>query len=115
MSTALPMVAVYADESCLGNGRDGDNPGGAGGLIEYRGESSREPTLLDYWISDSATTNNRMALRSAIEALRILSRKGRRLKILDLAALRTRAGFDGDYLRQHGHRRPARAFLFEPA
>ena len=41
--------------------------------------------------------------------------KGRRLKILDLAALRTRAGFDGDYLRQHGHSRPARAFLFEPA
>lgn len=81
MSTALPMVAVYADESCLGNGRDGDNPGGAGGLIEYRGETSRVPTLLDYWISDSATTNNRMALRSAIEALRILSRKGRRLKI----------------------------------
>jgi len=78
---ALPMVAVYADESCLGNGRDGDNPGGAGGLIEYRGMTSPEPTLLDYWISEPATTNNKMALRSAIEALRILSRKGRMLRV----------------------------------
>ena len=25
-----PLVAVYADESCLGNGREGANPGGAG-------------------------------------------------------------------------------------
>ena len=24
-----PLVAIYADESCLGNGREGDNPGGA--------------------------------------------------------------------------------------
>jgi hypothetical protein len=24
-----PLVAVYADESCLGNGREGENPGGA--------------------------------------------------------------------------------------
>ena len=62
------MVAVYADESCLGNGREGDNPGGAGGLIEYRGASATEPTLLDYWLSEPATTNNKMALRSAIEA-----------------------------------------------
>jgi hypothetical protein len=28
-SDALPLVAIYADESCLGNGREGDNPGGA--------------------------------------------------------------------------------------
>jgi hypothetical protein len=27
------LVAIYADESCIGNGREGDNPGGAGGLI----------------------------------------------------------------------------------
>jgi ribonuclease HI len=82
----LPLVAVYADESCLGNGRDGANPGGAGGLIEYsgaRGRSSSAPTpiRLDYWISEPATTNNKMALRSAIEALRILSRKGNRLRV----------------------------------
>src|SRR2546423_6729597 len=76
-----PFVAVYADESCLGNGRDGENPGGAAGLIEYPGPKSRKLTRLDYWISEPATTNNRMALRSAIEALRILSAKGNRLDV----------------------------------
>jgi hypothetical protein len=29
----LPVVSVHADESCLGNGRPGENPGGGGGLI----------------------------------------------------------------------------------
>jgi ribonuclease HI len=79
----LPLVRVYADESCLGNGRQGENPGGAGGLIEYRaaGPLGEKTTLLDYWISEPATTNNRMALRSAIEALSILSRKGKRLRV----------------------------------
>jgi ribonuclease HI len=77
----LPEVDVHADESCLGNGRPGENPGGAGGLIEYRKPRSKVPTRLDYWISEPATTNNKMALRSAIEALRILSRKGRRLRV----------------------------------
>jgi ribonuclease HI len=77
----LPEVSVYADESCLGNGRDGDNPGGAAGLIEYVATGAEEPVRMDFWVSDPATTNNRMALRSAIEALRILSRKGKRLKV----------------------------------
>lgn len=77
-----PFVAVYADESCLGNGREGENPGGAGGLIEYRSLKTNRSSLWDYWISEPATTNNRMALRSAIEALRILSRKGNRLHVL---------------------------------
>jgi len=75
------FVAVYADESCLGNGRDGDNPGGAAGLIEYHAQGSSEPIRMDFWVSDPATTNNRMAIRSAIEALQILSRKGRRLNV----------------------------------
>ena len=77
------LVRVYADESCLGNGRDGSNPGGAAGLIEYsaRGGEDATVTRFDYWISEPATTNNRMALRSAIEALRILSRKGNRLEV----------------------------------
>jgi ribonuclease HI len=78
--TSTYSVAVYADESCLGNGRDGSNPGGAGGLIEYT-SPSHKLTRLDYWLSEPATTNNRMALRSAIEGLRILSRKGKRLKV----------------------------------
>ena len=79
--TTQRLVSVHADESCLGNGREGDNPGGAGGLIEYRGPRSENLTRFDYWISEPATTNNRMALRSAIEALSILSRKGNRLRV----------------------------------
>ena len=33
------LVAIYADESCLGNGREGSNPGGAAGVIEYMGRN----------------------------------------------------------------------------
>jgi ribonuclease HI len=80
-ASTLPLVAVYADESCLGNGREGDNPGGAGGVIEYRKPRSDELTRWDYWDAEPATTNNRMALRSAIDALKILSRKGKRLSV----------------------------------
>jgi len=78
----LPLVAVYADESCLGNGREGDNPGAAAGVIEYFNPATERLSRFDYWISEPATTNNRMALRSAIEALRILSRKGSRFRVL---------------------------------
>ena len=28
------LLAIYADESCLGNGREGENAGGAAGVIE---------------------------------------------------------------------------------
>ncbi len=77
-----PLVAVYADESCLGNGRDGANPGGAGGLIELLHPRTGSIARRDYWISEPATTNNRMALRSAIEALRILAAKAQRLKVV---------------------------------
>jgi ribonuclease HI len=72
----LPLVAIYADESCLGNGREGDNPGGAAGVIEYVNAATERLTRWDYWISEPSTTNNRMALRSAIEAFRVIGRKG---------------------------------------
>lgn len=81
-SGPLPLVAIYADESCLGNGREGDNPGAAAGVIEYVHPHSGRLTRFDYWISEPATTNNRMALRSAIEALRIVSRKGARFRVV---------------------------------
>jgi ribonuclease HI len=74
VSEPLPLVAVYADESCLGNGREGDNPGGAAGVIEYMHPHSGRLSRFDYWIAERSTTNNRMALRSAIEALDILGR-----------------------------------------
>ena len=76
------LVAIYADESCLGNGREGENPGGAGGLIEWLHPKSSEVARCDYWISEPATTNNRMALRSVIEAFREISRRGNSYRVL---------------------------------
>jgi ribonuclease HI len=78
----LPLVAIYADESCLGNGREGENPGGAAGVIEHVNAATERLTRWDYWISEPATTNNRMALRSAIEAFKVISRKGGRFRVL---------------------------------
>src|SRR5215469_2872126 len=75
-SEELPLVSVYADESCLGNGRDGDNPGGAGTLIEYRRRTGAIERR-DVWVSEAATTNNRMALRSVIETFRSLTKPAR--------------------------------------
>ncbi len=66
-------MIVHADESCLGNQFVGrKNPGGAAGLVEFRGPEGW--VRRDYWISEPDTTNNRMALRSAIEALQGLRR-----------------------------------------
>ena len=78
----LPLVAVYADESCLGNGKKGDNPGGAGGLVEFVSPKTGELRRWDFWVGERSTTNNRMALRSVIEALGALSRKGRRCAVV---------------------------------
>jgi ribonuclease HI len=72
---------LHLDESCLGNGREGQNPGGGGGLIEARsGHGSIHRR--DFYISSPATTNNRMALASAVAALQLLARKGARLPVL---------------------------------
>jgi ribonuclease HI len=76
------LVAVYADESCLGNGREGSNPGGAGGVVELVDPESGKVVRYDYWISEPATTNNRMALRSVIEGFRELSRMGNPLRVV---------------------------------
>jgi len=78
----LPLIAIYADESCLGNGREGSNPGGAAGVIEYVHPGSGNLTRWDYWVSEPATTNNRMALRSVIDAFQAISRKGVRFRVL---------------------------------
>lgn len=75
------MLAIYADESCLGNGREGSNPGAAGGVIEYIHAETGNLTRWDYWVSEPGTTNNRMALRSVIEAFRGISRKGVRFRV----------------------------------
>ena len=66
-------VYIFADESCLGNQfTDRASPGGAAALLEYWRDDAW--TRRDLWISEPATTNNRMAIRSAIEPLRHLRR-----------------------------------------
>jgi ribonuclease HI len=68
-----PLLFIYADESCLGvQFTDRDSPGGAAGLVEYWADGGW--VRRDYWISEPATTNNRMAIRSAIEGLSALKR-----------------------------------------
>ncbi|MEX0907233.1 MAG: ribonuclease H [Gemmatimonadota bacterium] len=69
----MEPVYIYADESCLGNQNvDRDSPGGAGGLIETWKDGAW--VRRDYWASEPATTNNRMALRGARELLDLLRR-----------------------------------------
>jgi len=80
--TEPALVAIYADESCLGNGREGSNPGGAGGLVEWIHPQSGELKRWDYWISEPHTTNNRMALRSVIEAFRELGKRNRPFRVV---------------------------------
>jgi ribonuclease HI len=71
---------VHLDESCLGNGREGENPGGAGGLIEIR--SRGKIYRRDFYLHAPSTTNNRMALTGASTVLRLLSTKQKRLQVL---------------------------------
>lgn len=67
-------VYIYADESCLGNQfRDRDRPGAAAGLIE-RFDDRRGWHRRDYALFEPDTTNNRMALLSAIAGLSSLKR-----------------------------------------
>lgn len=76
----MPVAVLHLDESCLGNGREGPNPGGAGGLIEVR---SRGAILRrDFYMHSRATTNNRMALSGAIAVLQLLAEKDRRMRVL---------------------------------
>jgi ribonuclease HI len=77
MIVSEPLVFVYADESCLGNQyRNRARPGGAAGVVEFfhpdRGWMRR-----DFWTSEPDTTNNRMAIRSAILPLQALRQPSR--------------------------------------
>jgi ribonuclease HI len=74
------VAVVHRDESSLGNGREGENPGGAAGLIEVR--SGRRIQRRDFYIHSPHTTNNRMALRGATKALQLLAAKGNRMRVL---------------------------------
>ena len=69
--TPPPHVHIHADESCLGNQFKGQaRPGGAAALLEHWTGEAWERR--DLWTSEGSTTNNRMALVSAIMALEAL-------------------------------------------
>lgn len=80
MPAETPIALLHLDESCLGNGKPGDNPGGAGGLVEIR--TPRGVQRRDFFLHAPSTTNNRMALAGAIAALQLLGQKGARLRLL---------------------------------
>lgn len=80
MSAAHPLVAIYADESCLGNGKTTATPGGFGALVEWR-RPDGVMQRFDLWGAAPDTTNNQMALRSVIDTFDALSRKGNRLSV----------------------------------
>ena len=76
----MRVSVVHLDESCLGNGREGDNPGGAGGLIEVRSQGRIQRR--DFYLHAPATTNNQMALIGASTVLRLMAAKGKRMRVL---------------------------------
>lgn len=80
MSRPLPIAIAHLDESCLGNGKEGPNPGGAAGLVEIRHNAAIERR--QFAIHSPKTTNNQMALAGAIALLQLLAGKGRRLRVL---------------------------------
>ena len=70
---ALQRVTIHADESCLGNQfKRRANPGAAAGLVEHW--SGDAWVRRDFWVAERDTTNNRMALTSAIVGLGYLRR-----------------------------------------
>lgn len=72
-----PLVFVYADESCLGNQyKDRARPGAAAGLVEFF-HPQKGWVRRDFWTSEPDTTNNRMAIRSALVPLAALKGESR--------------------------------------
>ena len=65
MSSSDQTVLIYTDGACSGN----PGPGGWGALLIY-GENEKEITGGEF-----NTTNNRMELTAALEALRLLKRR----------------------------------------
>jgi ribonuclease HI len=80
VTTTPPIAVLHLDESCLGNGREGSNPGGGGALVEVRTRAGVQRR--DVFLHAPATTNNRMALEGARLALEILAGKDVRLRVL---------------------------------
>ena len=76
----MPGPIVYTDGACLGN----PGPGGWGVRILYPGGQVRE-----YGGAAVMTTNNRMELQAAIEALQIIGacQKRRSSRIVDMSLM----------------------------
>ena len=82
-----PQRNHLADESCLGNQfKDRARPGGSGGVVEYF-RPERGWVRRDFWISEPDTTNNRMAIRSAMVPLAALKTATRVLFTTDSRSL----------------------------
>ena len=64
MADAEEIVEIFTDGACSGN----PGPGGGGAILRWRG-SERE-----LWGGEAMTTNNRMELMAAIQALETLKR-----------------------------------------
>lgn len=75
----MSRVTIYTDGACSGN----PGPGGWGATLAFAGQQR------DICGGEAATTNNRMEMRAAIEALNLLSRRC----VVDLYT-------DSTYLRQ---------------
>ena len=79
MTSTPTAVLIHADESCLGNDRAKDSPGGNAALIEAPAGDS--VARWDLYESSPKTTNNRMALAGAIATLEWLRRQWQHAQI----------------------------------
>jgi len=64
MSTDLPIVDIFTDGACKGN----PGPGGWGAVLRF-GDTEKEMSG-----GEALTTNNRMEMRAAVEALNALKK-----------------------------------------
>ncbi|MDZ7894930.1 MAG: ribonuclease HI [Sphingobium sp.] len=64
----LPTVEIFTDGACKGN----PGPGGWGAVLRFRGKDGDKERELSG--GESPTTNNRMEMMAAIEALKALKR-----------------------------------------
>ncbi|UCG85228.1 MAG: ribonuclease HI [Gemmatimonadota bacterium] len=76
----IDRAVIHADESCLGNGMEGTNPGGAASLVEIL--RAEEISRYDLYISAPDTTNNRMALSGAIATIALVTERCGRVPLI---------------------------------
>lgn len=68
-TSSFPKVTIYTDGACKGN----PGPGGWGALLIYEGKNG--PIEKELFGGEPQTTNNRMELMAAIQALTLLKKK----------------------------------------